>query len=115
MELAERYRTKWIVGVDIAGDELQPMHQEHVEGFQKAKELGLHVTVHAAESGPPENVMEAVDKFGAERIGHGYRVLESEEIYKYAKEKKVHFEVSNLVLKVTRWEVVVVEWSPKQS
>ncbi len=83
-----------MVGVDIAGDELQEMHPEHVKGFKEARELGLKVTAHAGESGPAENVREAVDLLGAQRIGHGYRVIENDQIYSYAKEKKIHFEVS---------------------
>lgn len=101
MELAKYYmkkKCKWLVGVDIAGDELHPMAPEHVKGFQEARALGLKVTAHAAESGPAENVREAVDVLGAQRIGHGYRVIENDQIYSYAKEKKLHFEVSCVVM-----------------
>lgn len=96
VRLAEKYKDQGVVGVDIAGDELRPLDQCHVAGFKRAKELGLHVTVHAAESGPASNVKEAVEKMGAERIGHGYHVLDDEAIYKFAKDKGLHFEVSRL-------------------
>lgn len=93
VNLAAKYRGDYVVGVDIAGDELLPLDPRHVEGFQKAKELGLHVTVHAAESGPASNVREAVERMGAERIGHGYHVLDEQEVYQFAKDKRLHFEV----------------------
>jgi len=95
MDLAEKYKsTGRVVGVDIAGDELMPMQEEFIEGFHRARELGLHVTAHAAESGPAENVREAVEKLGAERIGHGYHVLDDSEVYSFAKKNNLHFEVS---------------------
>ena len=64
-----------------------------MEGFRKARQLGLHITVHAAESGPAANVQQAIEELGAERIGHGYHVVEDEHHYELAKRKGVHFEV----------------------
>lgn len=93
VRLAEKYRPRGVVGVDIAGDELRPLDPRHVNGFKKAVEVGLHVTVHAAESGPAHNVKEAAETMGAERIGHGYHVLDDPKVYEMAKQKKLHFEV----------------------
>ena len=39
---------------------------------------------------PPQ----AIEVLGAERIGHGYHVLDDEKVYELAKTKGVHFEVS---------------------
>ena len=50
--------------------------------------------MHAAESGPPSNVTEAVKVLHATRIGHGYRILEDPSVYEFAKKQNVHFEVS---------------------
>ena len=143
-----------MVAVDIAGNELLPMDERFVQGFKRAKENGLHITVHAGESGPADNVRQvsgeggregeregdgererdggregreggrekeregwregerkregeklalfeqispfvsqAIEELGAERIGHGYHVLEDEAVYQLAREKKIHFEV----------------------
>ena len=49
--------------------------------------------MHAAESGPAENVSQAIQELGAERIGHGYHVLDDSKIYQLAMEAGVHFEV----------------------
>ena len=38
---------------------------------------------------PPQ----AIEVLGAERIGHGYHVIDDEEVYQLAKEAGVHFEV----------------------
>ena len=92
MQLCAKYKDSWVVGVDLAGDESLPLDPRHVEGFRKARELGMHITVHAAESGPAHNVEQAV-KMGAERIGHGYRILKEPSVYQAAKERGLHFEV----------------------
>ena len=37
-------------------------------------------------------MLKALDVLGAERIGHGYRVLEDETIYRRCLQQRVHFE-----------------------
>ncbi len=91
--LARSLMSRGVVGVDIAGDELLPLDQRHIDGFLAAKKQGLHVTVHAGESGPADNVRQAIQVLGAERIGHGYHVVDNDHIYEIAKKSGVHFEV----------------------
>ena len=55
-----KYRSRGVVGVDMAGDELLPLDPRHVQGFIDAKANGLHVTVHAGESGPAANVRQVI-------------------------------------------------------
>ncbi|XP_065901630.1 adenosine deaminase-like isoform X2 [Dysidea avara] len=93
VELALRYHDKGVVGIDMAGGETYPIHQLHIDGFKKAKESGLHITVHAGEAGPAENIKRAIEVLGAERIGHGYNIVEDEMIYEAAKKCNIHFEV----------------------
>ena len=45
-----------MVGVDIAGDELLPLDPKQRQALLKARASGLHLTMHAGESGPPDNV-----------------------------------------------------------
>ena len=49
--------------------------------FEEAKKLGINRTVHAGEDGPSENVRIAVEEMFAQRIGHGYRVMQDKELY----------------------------------
>jgi adenosine deaminase len=75
-QIAADRQEKGIVAIDLAGDEITYPVDKFVETFQWAKEQGLHITVHAAEAGPPTNAREAIEKLGAERIGHGIKVME---------------------------------------
>jgi len=74
VDVAIRYRRNGVVAVDLAGDDNLPS-LDHAPHFRRAQAAGLHVVIHAAEGGPPERVMEAMEVFGAERIGHGVQAL----------------------------------------
>ncbi|MBI1855748.1 MAG: hypothetical protein HYR93_07795 [Chloroflexi bacterium] len=51
------------------------------------------MTIHAGEWGPAANVREAIEELGAERIGHGVRILEDNYVTQLAKERGTAFEV----------------------
>lgn len=74
IDVAIRYRRHGVVAVDLAGDDNLPS-LDHAPHFLRAKAAGLHVVIHAAEEGPPERVLEAMDAFGAERLGHAVKAL----------------------------------------
>jgi len=65
-----------IDGVGLDSSELGHPPAKFAQVFAKARELGLHVTAHAGEEGPPEYVSEALDLLQVERIDHGNRALE---------------------------------------
>ena len=65
--------------------------------LQRAREAGLHVTVHAGESGPAEHVKQAIEVLHAERIGHGYRTVEDPKVYNLARRSGIHFEVNYIM------------------
>jgi adenosine deaminase len=82
-----------VVGLDLAGNEAEFPYQPFYGIFREAKQAGLHVTIHAGEWGPAEHVKDAIEEMGAERIGHGVRVLEDEKIVGLARERCTAFEV----------------------
>ena len=99
LRLCVKYRDQGVVGMDIAGDEegLDPSMPNMfdpvtIRVFNEARELGIHRTVHAGEVGPAKCVEQALDILHAERIGHGYRVLEDDNLYARCLRDKVHFE-----------------------
>lgn len=81
------------LGMDLAGNEAEFKSAPFYDIFKEAKQSGLHVTIHAGEWGPAENIREAIENLGAERIGHGVRVLEDERVAALAKERGTAFEV----------------------
>lgn len=91
--LAANYQDKGIVGLDIAGNEAEFPGKPFAPIFREAKESGLRITVHAGEWGGAENVREAIEVLGADRIGHGVRVLEDPNVVALAKERGTVFEV----------------------
>src|SRR5512140_3750778 len=78
--LAAEHQTDGMVGIDLAGNEAEFKAEPFYGIFREARQAGLHVTVHAGEWGPAANVREAIEELGAERIGHGVRVLEDEAV-----------------------------------
>nr|XP_006814765.1 PREDICTED: adenosine deaminase-like [Saccoglossus kowalevskii] len=86
IELCKEFHNDTVVGIDLAGDEDLPLTDEAVR-------CGIHRTVHAGESGPSAHVKTAIDVMKAERIGHGYHVLEDEKLYERVLEDQIHFEV----------------------
>ncbi len=91
--LAIERKDNCIVGIDLAGNEVDFPSEPFAPLFKEAKEAGMRITVHAGEWSGPQNVVEAIELLGAERIGHGVRVLEDPEAVKLALERKVTFEV----------------------
>jgi len=91
--LAANYQDRGVVGLDIAGNEADFAGKPFAPIFREAKEAGLRITVHAGEWGGAANVREAIEMLGADRIGHGVRVLEDPNIVALAKERGTVFEV----------------------
>ncbi len=91
--LAVDFRDDGVVGIDLAGNEAEFNAQPFLSLFREARRAGLALLVHAGEWGPAENVRQAIEDFGAERIGHGVRVLEDEAVTRLAAERGTAFEV----------------------
>lgn len=75
LEQARPYLDR-IHGVGLDSSELGHPPSKFARVFSAARALGLHVTAHAGEEGPPEYVYEALDLLKVERIDHGNRALE---------------------------------------
>ena len=91
--LAAEHIKDGLTGLDLAGNEAEFRSEPFYGIFREAKQAGLHITIHAGEWGPAENVSDALQNLSAERIGHGVRVLESEKATQLARELGAVFEV----------------------
>jgi adenosine deaminase len=91
--LAAEHKDHGVVAMDLAGNEAEFKTEPFHAIFREAKQAGLHITIHAGEWGPATHVSEAIEEFGADRIGHGVRVLENEYVTSLARERGTAFEV----------------------
>ncbi|XP_040913044.1 adenosine deaminase [Toxotes jaculatrix] len=103
VELCKKYRSEGVVAIDLAGDESLKCeaNPEHIRAYEEAVRCGIHRTVHAGEVGPASVVKEAVEVLKAERVGHGYRTLEDQVLYKNLLAQNMHFEVCPVSSKLT--------------
>ena len=104
LELALKHRNDAlcpVVGIDIAAGEdhfdhqgSPHLHKPHYDMIQRAKLENMPITIHAGESSDQatENVRTAVEKYGAKRIGHGYRMVHSEEVMQLVRKENIHIE-----------------------
>lgn len=91
--LAVEHMKNGLLGLDLAGNEAEFKSHPFRDIFKEAKQSGLRITIHAGEWGPADNVRDAIENLGAERIGHGVRVLEDEAVAALAMERGAVFEV----------------------
>ena len=75
-ELAVRHRDEGVVGFDIAGPEAGFPPTRHLDAFQLIQRANFHVTLHAGESFGLPSIWEALQWCGAERLGHGVRIVD---------------------------------------
>jgi len=61
--------------------------------YDRARAAGLHVTAHAGEDGPAQNVRDSLDVLHCERIDHGYHVVDDPELVSRCRERGTYFTV----------------------
>lgn len=93
VNLAARYAGKYFFGLDLAGDEIHHSARPFQRLFERAKDAGMGLTLHAGEAGGAENVIEAVKSLGCDRIGHGIKAAQSEEAMDILAEYDVMLEI----------------------
>jgi len=75
-ELAVRWRDDIVVGFDIAGEEAGNPPTRHLNAFHCIQRNNFHLTIHAGEGFGLPSIWEAVQYCGAERLGHGVRIID---------------------------------------
>lgn len=75
VEIALARQETGVLGLDLAGPEAGYPASWFRAQFERAREAGLRVTIHAGEADGPASIADALD-CGAERIGHGVWLLE---------------------------------------
>jgi adenosine deaminase len=79
-ELANRYRDTGVVGFDIAGAEAGFPPTRHLDAFEYLKRENNHFTIHAGEAFGLPSIWQALQWCGADRLGHGVRIIDDIEV-----------------------------------
>jgi adenine deaminase len=104
LDLAFPYKDR-ILGVGLDSSELGHPPAKFARVFRRARDEGFRLTAHAGEEGPPEFVWQALDILGVERIDHGIRAMEDDELVHRLARDQVPLTVcplSNLKLRVVQ-------------
>jgi adenosine deaminase len=80
LTLAARYRDQGVVALGLVGDEASNPPGQYRDIFRAAKESGLLSVPHAGEAAGPASVRGAVHALQADRIGHGVRAVEDQDL-----------------------------------
>jgi adenosine deaminase len=118
VEKAIRYRTRGIVGVDIAGPRPGGARYDYAglaPLVEEAREAGLGVTIHVGEEGEEHGsaeIAEVIETLRPDRIGHGILAAREPELMQALREREIVLEIcptSNLLTRALADEDAVRE------
>ncbi|MCG9750979.1 adenosine deaminase [Vibrio brasiliensis] len=92
LDAGEKFLGNGVVAFDLAGSELDNFAHDYVTYTQYARDKGYRITIHAGEQGCGQNVYDAIELLGAERIGHGVAIKDHEQAYQRVKQDVVGLE-----------------------
>lgn len=75
-EIVVEYRDRGVAGFDIAGAEDGFPPILHLEAFEYLRQENAHFTIHAGEAFGLPSIWQAVQRCGADRLGHGVRIVD---------------------------------------
>ena len=106
VDKALRYRSRGIIGVDIAGPpNARFSYGAHADLVDRARDGGLGITIHTGEEGRVEDMWEVVERLRPQRIGHGILCAYDERLMRRVAEAGIVLEVcptSNLRTRAVR-------------
>lgn len=91
-KLAEKYFGRGVVGIDLAGDESRFEVGLYKKFFDYAKDAKIPITCHAGEAAGYKSIKDAIS-LGANRIGHGTRLYENEDLMKEVRDLQIPLEI----------------------
>ncbi len=93
LDCALLHREQGVVAFGIGGDEQRGPAEQFESVYDRARQEGLHCTAHAGETAGPESVNAAVERLGAERVGHGLAAARDANVMRLLRERGVPLEV----------------------
>ncbi len=91
--LAVEYKGRGVLAFDLAGAEKDNPAKRFREAFYLVRHANLNVTVHAGEAYGPESIHQAIHWAGADRIGHGVRLGEDQDLLDYVRDHRIPLEM----------------------
>jgi len=96
VDLAIRYREQGVVAVGLGSsvgtaESFDP--DEYAKIFSWAKVQGLFIHVYTGETDSPDEVRVALEKLGANRIGHGIQAARDPQLMKYLKDRTAGLDI----------------------
>ncbi len=92
-ELAVAYKSKGVLGFDLAGQEKDYPAKAHRAAFQLVIKNNVNSTVHGGEAFGPASIAQALHYCGAHRIGHGTRLVEDRDLMRFVNDHRIPLEV----------------------
>src|SRR5215211_3074178 len=74
--LSIRYRDQGVVGCDLAGPEVGYPPTQHLDAFEFLRDENFYFTIHAGEASGLPSIWQAIQRCGADRLGHGLRIVD---------------------------------------
>ncbi|MBC8424061.1 adenosine deaminase [bacterium] len=93
-ELAVSWKGCGVVAFDLAGTEKDYPAKLHREAFYYMMNNNMSSTIHAGEGFGPESIHQAIHYCGANRIGHGTRLHEDQDLLAYVNDMRIPLEMS---------------------
>ena len=106
VQKAIKYKSRGVVGIDLAGSYDGPIKAKMIKGLVKeAKAAGLGVTIHTGETPDVNEMWEVVRELKPDRIGHGIAAVRDIKLMRYLAQSKTVLEIcptSNINTKVVK-------------
>jgi aminodeoxyfutalosine deaminase len=92
-QLARNYKKEGVIAFGMGGDELSLPASDFRSTYDFVAAQGLHRLVHAGEIGGPQQVYDAIDLLGAERVGHGIGAMHDPGLLETLAERRIPLEI----------------------
>ncbi len=92
-DLTVAYKNRGVVAFDLAGAEYNYPAKKHKDAFFTVINKNMATTIHAGEAYGPESIHQALHYCKADRIGHGTRLYEDEDLLRYVRDFRIPVEI----------------------
>ncbi len=92
-DLTIAYKDRGVVAFDLAGAEYNYPAKKHKDAFYRVRNANIGATIHAGEAYGAESIHQAIHYCGAQRIGHGTRLIEDPDLMTYVNDFRIPLEI----------------------